>query len=206
MRSLEENIESLSRAMISEAKGEAEQILVSARARADAIRQQAQQQADAQRAEILERAHLEANRLHGQAIATTQLKARTMELEHREKLLDSVFAASSKQLSSVQRWTDYDKTAQRLLHEALVQLHASQAKVQADPPTMKCFTSKVLEQVSNETNTKISLGEPLKQGIGVSVETADGHLHYDNTLENRLNRLQNSLRSPVYRLLIGEKL
>jgi len=205
MRSLEENIESLSRAMISEAKGEAEQILVSARARADAIRQQAQQQADAQRAEILERAHLEANRLHGQAIATTQLKARTMELEHREKLLDSVFAASSKQLSSVQRWTDYDKTAQRLLHEALVQLHASQAKVLADQPTMKCFTSQVLEQVSNETNTKISLGEPLKQGIGVSVETADGHLHYDNTLENRLNRLQNSLRSPVYRLLIGEK-
>ena len=50
MRSLEENIESLTRAMISEAKGEAEQILVSARARADAIRQQAQQQATAERA------------------------------------------------------------------------------------------------------------------------------------------------------------
>ena len=206
MRSLEENIESLTRAMISEAKGEAEQILVSARARADTIRQQAQEQAESQRAEILERAQLEADRLHGQAIATTQLKARTMELEHREKLLDNVFAASSKQLSSVQRWTDYDKTAQRLLQEALVQLHARQAKVEADQSTMKIFTSKVLEQVSKETNTQISLGEPLKQGIGVSVSTADGHLHYDNTLENRLNRLQNSLRSPVYRLLIGEKL
>lgn len=206
MRSLEENIESLTRAMISEAKGEAEQILVSARARADAIRQQAQQQATAERAEILEHARLEAERLHDQVIATTQLKARTMELEHREKLLDSVFTASSKQLSSVQRWTDYDKTAQRLLQGALMQLHASQVKVQADQPTLKFFTSKLLEQVSKETNTQISLGEPLKQGIGVTVETADGHLHYDNTLENRLNRLQNSLRSPVYRLLIGEKL
>jgi vacuolar-type H+-ATPase subunit E/Vma4 len=206
MRSLEENIESLTRAMISEAKGEAEQILVSAQARADSIRQQAQQQAMAQRAEILERAHLEAERLHGQAIATTQLKARTMELEHREKLLDSVFIASSKQLGSVQRWTDYDKTAQRLLHEALTQLRASQAKVQADQPTMKCLTSQVLEQISKDTNTQITLGEPLQKGIGITVETADGHLHYDNTLENRLSRLQNSLRSPVFRLLIGEKL
>jgi vacuolar-type H+-ATPase subunit E/Vma4 len=206
MRSLEENIESLTRAMISEAKGEAEQILVSAQARADSIRQQAQRQAEAQRAEILERAHLEAERLHGQAIATTQLKARTMELEHREKLLDNVFAASSKQLGSVQRWTDYDKTAQRLLYEALTQLRASRAKVQADQPTMKCLTSQVLEQVSKDTNTQITLGEPLQKGIGITVETADGHLHYDNTLENRLSRLQNSLRSPVYRLLIGEKL
>ena len=50
----------------------------------------------------------------------------------------------------------------------------------------------------------MKLAHPLEKGTGVVVETHDGHLQYDNTLETRLNRLQNLLRSPVYHLLMGE--
>jgi vacuolar-type H+-ATPase subunit H len=83
MRSLEENMESLSRAMIGEAKAEAEQAVTEAKARADAIRKKGQEQAEAQRAEILGRARQDAERLRGQVMATTQMKARTTELDHR---------------------------------------------------------------------------------------------------------------------------
>jgi vacuolar-type H+-ATPase subunit E/Vma4 len=38
------------------------------------------------------------------------------------------------------------------------------------------------------------------------VETVDGRRQYDNTLEVRLGRMRNSLRSSVYRLLMGESL
>jgi vacuolar-type H+-ATPase subunit E/Vma4 len=37
------------------------------------------------------------------------------------------------------------------------------------------------------------------------VDAADGKLHYDNTLETRLHRLEGTLRSSVYKVLIGEK-
>jgi vacuolar-type H+-ATPase subunit E/Vma4 len=37
------------------------------------------------------------------------------------------------------------------------------------------------------------------------VNAAGGKLHYDNTLETRLSRLQGSLRSSVYKMLMGEK-
>ena len=119
MRSLEENMESLSRAMASEAKAEAEQAVAEARVKADAIRKKGQEQAEAVRSEVMLRAHQDADRLRGQVIATTQMKARTMELDHREKLLDKVFGDSRKQLPSVQQWTDYNQIALRLLHEAL---------------------------------------------------------------------------------------
>jgi vacuolar-type H+-ATPase subunit E/Vma4 len=204
MRSLDENIEALSRAMLSEAKAEADQILADAQAKADVIRQRAQEQAAAERAEILDKARQEADRLRGQVIATTQMKARTMELEHREKLLDKVFATSRQQLTSVEQRTDYNVIAQRLVREALTQLKSEKVKIKLDARTQNLVSMEALEGISKELKTKVEFGKPLEVGTGVVAETADGHLQFDNTLETRLARLQNSLRSPVYQILIGE--
>jgi vacuolar-type H+-ATPase subunit E/Vma4 len=49
------------------------------------------------------------------------------------------------------------------------------------------------------------MGNPLEEGIGVVVDAADGKLHYDNTLETRLDRLQSTLRASVYKVSMGEK-
>ncbi|MGD0708971.1 MAG: V-type ATP synthase subunit E family protein [Anaerolineaceae bacterium] len=199
-------MEALSRALLAEAKTEAEQILADAKAKADAVRQRTQEQATAERLQLLDRARQEAERNRGQAIATTQLKARTMELEHREKLLDNVFSAARQQLPSVQQWSDYDKIVLSLLREALQQLKASDVLVRADKHTQKYLTDQALKEISKELNVTIKLGKPLEQGTGVIVETSDGHVMYDNTLETRISRLQNTLRSPIYRILIGESL
>lgn len=206
MRSLDENIESLSRAVLSEASAEAEHIVADARAKADAIRQRAQEQAAAERAEIVDRAKQEASRLRGQTVATSQMRARTMELEHREKMLDTVFSNAREQLTSIQTWSDYGQICQRLLREALTQLKAENVVVRADNKSITFLTGPVLADLEKQLNVHLTVGEPITDRIGVSVETTDGHLHYDNTLETRLSRLQNNLRSPVYHLLIGESL
>jgi len=192
--------------MESEAKTEAVQIRTTAQAKADEIRQRARQQAETVRNEILARAQQEADRLRGQVIATTQMKARTLELDHREKLLDGVFDAARKQLSSIEQWSEYNQIALKLLQEAVQQLGASKVTVRADEQTQKALSKQTLEQMSKDLSAEISLGKPLDQGMGIVSETADGHLQYDNTLETRLDRLQNGLRSPVYRILIGETL
>jgi vacuolar-type H+-ATPase subunit E/Vma4 len=206
MRSVDENIEALSHAMLSDAKAEAEQILAESRTKADAIRQKAEDEAAAERAQILERANSEADRLRGQMIATTQMKTRTMELDHREKLLEKVFVAANQQLADVQKRSDYNAIARRLVREALSQLKPSSAKIRADKITQSSLTKQVMDELSKEFNSSLVFGEPLEQGIGVIIETDDGHLQYDNTLETRLSRLQNGLRPPVYRILIGETL
>jgi vacuolar-type H+-ATPase subunit E/Vma4 len=55
-------------------------------------------------------------------------------------------------------------------------------------------------------NAQLQLGEPLAHGLGIVAETIDGHLRYANTLEARLERWQDKLREPAYRLLMGESL
>ncbi len=206
MATEEENIQALSHAVMAEAQSEADQTLEEARKKAEEIRAKSQEQAEAERAKILENANKEADRLRKQTIASAHLKARTLQLEQREELLNRVFEQSRRQLVNAQNNGDYNGTAVSLLKEALGKLGSDSAVVQADEHTQAVFTPETLNAVSKETGVRLELGEPLKQGTGVIVQTKDGHLRYDNTLETRMGRLQDSLRNPIYHLLMGETL
>ena len=206
MKPVEEDIDALSRAILRDAQAEAEQIHEEAEAKVNTIRQRAKEKAESERHAILERAQQDAERLRSQAVATAQLKARTLQLEHREKLLDKVFDTARERLSTIQKRSDYDKVAAQLLREAIAQLNASSAEVRADEATERFLKSTAVDKVSKELDAQISFGKPLESGTGLVVSASDGHLTYDNTVETRLSRLQNSLRSAVYQVLMGEKL
>jgi V-type H+-transporting ATPase subunit E len=201
MTPIAEDIEMLERAILTEAREEAEVMREEAKARAAAVHKRAQEQAAAERKEILERANQDAERLRSQANATAQLKARSVQLEHREKLLDSVFEEVRKQLSAVKDRPDYKDIAALLAREALSQLQASEAEIQADEATRKALN---LNELGRELNGKFSFAGTLEEGTGVIATASGGKLYYDNTLETRLKRLQGSLRSAVYKVLMGE--
>lgn len=205
MKPEEENIERLARAILQEARDEAGQLKADAQAKADAILKRAQQQAESEREVILNRARQDVERLRGQAVASAQLKARTLQLENREKLLDKVFDAARKKLPEVKQRSSFDKVAVQLVREALKQLSVDAAVVSADEETQKVLKNQ-LESISKELNVQITSGDPIKDGTGIVVDAAGGKLHYDNTLETRLKRLQNELRSSVYQVLNGERL
>jgi vacuolar-type H+-ATPase subunit E/Vma4 len=204
MRSIDENIQALTRTVLNEAHAEAEQILAEAQANAQAVRERAQAQASAERAELLAHATQEAERLRGQATASAQLQARTAELERREKLLNSVFDAARQRIPDVQQRADYDQIARDLLRQALINLGGDTVMIRADERTRTALTDHVLAEISAELGVQVTHGAPLEHGVGLIVQTADGHRQYDNTLEARLRRLQNTLRAPVLRLLRGE--
>jgi len=206
MKPEEENIENLSRAILFEAQADAEQIKADAKEKADAIREQAQQRAESERKEIMERAKQEAERLRSQVVATAQMKARTLQLEHREKLLDKVFNTAKEKLSGLQKRPDYDKIVVDLVREAIDQLKVDQAEVRADAASQKALNDQALSNISRELKTQLSIGKTLEEGTGIVIDAYNGRLHYDNTLETRLNRLQGALRSAVYHVLMGEKL
>jgi vacuolar-type H+-ATPase subunit E/Vma4 len=205
MKTEVEDIEMLERAILTEARDAAEQIKAEAKKKVDAIRKRAQEEAEQESKAILDQARQDAERLRSQAIATAQLKARSLELAHREQVLDRVFKAVKEKLPDVQKRSDYDQIAAMLLREALVQLRVNKAEIRADKTTQDILEKKALGEISKELNGQFTIGDTLEEGIGVIVEAADGKLHYDNTLETRLNRLQSTLRASVYKLLMGEK-
>jgi len=204
-RATEENIEPLTRAILKEAEVDAKQMREEAKTKADDIRQRAQVEAEKVRREILDKAQQEADRLRSQTVSSAQLKARTMQLENREKLLDRVFDAAKEKLGDIQKRPDYDQLAAMLLREALVQLRVNKAEIRADPATRAILEKKALNDISSELKGQFTFADNLEEGSGVVIEAADGKLHYDNTLETRLQRLQSTLRSSVHKILMGEQ-
>lgn len=202
MKSEEEDIELLARAIMVEAREEAEHLRAEAKEKAEAIRGHAQEQAESERKSILARAREDADRLHSQSSATSQLKSRSLQLEQREKVLNDVFEDVRKQLDAIKKRPDYGAVAMNLAREALTQLKATEAEIRADAVTQKVLK---LDELSKEFNGKFTFGKPLEEGSGVVVSAAGGRLHYDNTFETRLGRLRGSLRSSVYRVLMGEE-
>ena len=204
MKTETQDIEMLERAILTEARDEAEQIKAEAKEKADTIRKRAQERAEAERKAILDRAREDVERLRGQAVATAQLKSRSLQLAHREQLLDRVFKAVKENLPHVQKRPDYDQIGAMLLREALTQLRVNKAEVRSDETTQKSLKNS-LDEISKELNAELTIGDVLEEGTGVVVDAGDGKIHYDNTLETRLNRLQSTLRSSVYQMLTGEK-
>jgi len=200
-----DDIEMLERAILTEAQDEANQIKAEAKEKADAILKRAQAHAEQERKAILDRARQDSERLVGQSVATAQLKARSLQLAHREQLFDRLFKAVKEKLPDVQKRPDYDQIATLLLREALVQLRVNKAEIRTDKTTQNFLEKKALDEISRELKGQFTLVAPLEEGIGVVVDAADGKLHYDNTLETRLNRLQSTLRASVYKVLMGEK-
>lgn len=200
-----QDIEMLERAILTEAREKADQIRAEAKTKVESIRKRAHERADAERKAILERAQQDAERLRGQAVATAQLKARSLELAHREQLLERVFKAVKEKLPEIQKRPDYDQIAALLLREALTQLTVKKAEIRTDEITLKALKKGALDEISKELGGEFTIAETLEEGRGVVVDAAEGKIHYDNTLETRLERLQGPLRSSVYQLLIGEK-
>lgn len=204
MKPTDENVRMLSKAVLTDVRGDADQALADARAKAEAVRREAELQAEEERRKILAQASVEAELVRSQAIATTQLKARTLQLEQREQLLQAVFEMAQKRLGALQQSKDYEPIAQRLLREAVAQLGAEKVRVRADEATRKCLGESALKKLATDLGTEIEMGDALEGAMGVIVETEGGHRQYDNTLETRLRRMQASLRSPVYHILMGE--
>jgi len=125
-------------------------------------------------------------------------------LEHREKLLDGVFEEVKKQLGAVTKRPDYDAIAALLLREALTELRVHKAEIRADESTQKALKKGALDEIAKELKGEFNIAGALEEGSGVVVDAADGKIHYDNTLETRLRRLQGTLRSSVYKVLMGE--
>ena len=202
----DENIERLSRDILQQAQSEADQLIVEAKGKGEQIKKHAVEEAAAERMRILNQAKRDADRIRSQAVATTQLKARTQKLEAREKLLTEVFATSMEKLASVQQWSDYEAIVEKLALEAIEQIGSKKLIIHADKFTKKLLADSLLKKIKEKFAGTIELGYPLEKCTGLIVTTEDGHLNFDNLLETRMTRLENDLRSPVYHLLMGESL
>ena len=205
LKSIDERIEDLSRAIIEEAHADAEMLKSVAKLKVNVVLEAGQKQAEKIRTEILENAKLEAERLKEERLAEVAIKAKIEWLEKREELLETVFQAVRLRCKSLLESDEYPQALQGLIMDAVGQLQSNQVWLHLDSASRSLLDEKSLDVISQSLGVELHVGDDLTDGIGVIAKDALGHRIFDNTLETRLNRQMESLRSDVYKILMGEE-
>ncbi|MGC9397857.1 MAG: V-type ATP synthase subunit E [Anaerolineae bacterium] len=192
-------------AVISEVQREAREILEEARAKAADYRAKSEAETQKEVEQLLRQARQRAQREREQAVARARLEAQHLKLQRREQLLDAVFEAAEARLDEIPAREDYPALVSHLIREAALRLGGSDHTlvVHADARTQS-VVAEILDDLQGELDIELEMGPPLREGLGIVVETQDGHRRYDNRLETRFTRLKEDLRAPVYRILKGE--
>ncbi len=205
LKSIDERIEDLSRAIIEEAHADAEMLKSVAKLKVNVVLEAGQKQAEKIRTEILENAKLEAERLKEERLAEVAIKAKIEWLEKREELLETVFRTVRLRCKSLLESDEYPQALQGLIMDAVGQLQSNQVWLHLDSVSRSLLDEKSLDVISESLGVEMHVGDDLTDSIGVIAKDALGHRIFDNTLETRLNRQMESLRSDVYKILMGEE-
>lgn len=207
------NVQTLQRAIMEIAQQEIQGILDEAKAKAESIKKQAQDKAQAEGAGILEEARQTAETLVNQAAAKAQLEAQMLKLRRREHLLEQTFDTVRQRLRTLAQRPDYADTVKQLVREAVTYLGEDTFVVEADPVTRAILSEDFLKDLAEELGVSLKLASPETnppteptpfEGTGVVLTTDNGHRRYDNTLEARLARMQDELRTAVYHILMED--
>ncbi|MDX9956293.1 MAG: V-type ATP synthase subunit E family protein [Anaerolineae bacterium] len=201
-----ERFRTLEAAIKAEVRAEVDLLQGEALAQVQRIQREAEAQSALEREKRLQEAASEAAIVGESAVARAQLEAQRLKVLRREQLLTTVFAAAAQRLPVLVEAPDYAETAAALVRDAVRRLNVRAALVvRADTQTCARLDAERLAALSAELGAPLTLGAPLEVGVGVVVETPDGHRRYDNTLSARLDRMRDALRAPVYHILMGDK-
>ena len=151
---------------------------------------------------ILEGSEREAESIRKQILGSAELEARNGTLRSLEDASNRVIQDS---LSAVaeKRPAAYEKALAQLISEG-AQVIGKSATVRCNARDKKVVGS-IVKDLNSKSGLKLSLGEEdIVAAGGVVLESGDGTIRYDNTLEARLDRIRPQLRREIVNALSGE--
>lgn len=197
---------------------EISEMLQKARKEAESIKKAAQQKAQEEEQRILSQgkriAALEGQRI----IAETKLKVRRNKMDAQEEAIAASFEDATEVLEELAEKGEQDKLVYKdimfdLVAAACEIVAGDEVELAFNKRDSSRFDEKMMGElhgfVKKRTGRGVSLS-PAKAAIpclgGVIVRDLEKQVEVDNTLEAKLNRLKESIRVDVAKLLFGDKL
>ncbi len=134
----------------------------------------------------------EADKIKKQIIGSSDLDARNKQLRALEQAVDDVFVKALAQIANTDRNNDYAGLVKALLDESVERLGTTQVIVFTNSKDRNMIQSTISQfqdaEISDETIDCIG---------GVIVQSKDGTMKFDNTLDARIKRLKPLIRKEI---------
>jgi vacuolar-type H+-ATPase subunit E/Vma4 len=190
-----EDVRKEAEALILEAQAEAKESLIIAKKEADETYSVEMVQATA-------KAEAEKRKIE----SLTEVEVRIHMLQTKETLVDAAFEKAFSKLNDFTKTEEYHRYLLRFIHEAVKKVGSKNLIVHVNSADKAWLKQNSLSDLSKELYVDLQLAGEAENCIGgCKIQTLDGKLVYDNTLENRLRQLKSELRLEAARILFAKE-
>jgi len=203
--SAKNGVSAISNDVIGDVQKEAEVIILAAANEAKATLKSAKAQADQIYRAIIRQATVTAEAEKRKIASVTEVEMRNRLLQTKEDLVDIAFEKALVELKNFVETEDYYDYLVKLIQSAAQKMGKKNMVVQVNAKDKDWLTQDLLTRLSKKCHCELKLSDKTEDYLGGCVlQTEDGKIIYDVTLDNRLKELKPVLRVELAKILFGE--
>ncbi|GBE17710.1 V-type ATP synthase subunit E [archaeon BMS3Abin16] len=196
-----DNVDKITSKILEDAEAKSAEIIEHARAESREKLEASRRKGEAARDRLVSEAEKSSDQTRKKIIAESNIKARTIILESKERLIRKAFDAAESELEKIAAGKGYADVLTALTRDTCIELGGGELEVivrDADEKVISKAAKAIEKEVKAATSvdTKISVSTDAI-GPGVIVKGKSGKVEIDSTFKNRLELLRPSLRLKV---------
>jgi vacuolar-type H+-ATPase subunit E/Vma4 len=138
--------------------------------------------------------------------SVAEVEMRNQLLQSKEELVDTTFDKALARIKEFAATEEYHRYLLKLIEEATKRIGQKKLALQVNAKDKAWLTQDTLNRLSKKLNCGLTLLDQTEDYIGgFKIQTVDGKITYDSTLDNRLRELKPVLRVEVAKVLFGKE-
>jgi V/A-type H+-transporting ATPase subunit E len=185
---------------------EAEAIIIAAENEAKETLKAAKEQADQKYQAIINQAKTKAENERRKIASVTEVEMRNRLLQTKEDLVNTAFEKALIKLEDFVTTEKYHEYLLKLIEEVAERIGQKNLVVQVNAKDKAWLTQDILNLLSKKLHCELKLSDQTEDCVGgCKIQTVDGKITYDSTIDNRLQELKPALRVEVAKILFGKE-
>ena len=204
--SIKKGLSAIANEVLKDVGSEAETIIQQAESQAKDILRKAKQDADLTYKTIIEEAAANTLAETRRIDSLAEVEVRNMLLQTKEELLDEVFSKAISKLQDLTKTEAYHQLLLDLIQDAAKKMTAKNLLVQLNATDQAWLTHDKLSQLSERLQINLKIAKKPENFLGgCRVQTLEGDVIYDNSLESRMEQFKPDLRLKVSKAMFAEE-
>jgi V/A-type H+/Na+-transporting ATPase subunit E len=203
--SVKNGVSAISSEVLGDIQKEAEAIISAAENEAKETLKAAKHEADQKYRDMISHAKVKAEAERRKIASVTEVDLRNRLLQTKEDLVDVAFAKALAEFKNFVETDEYHGYLIKLIENTAKKIGQNDLVIQVNSRDAAWLTQEQLKTMAKKLHSELKLAETTEQFIGgCIIQTADGKIIYDSTIDTRLEELKPTLRVEVAKILFGE--
>jgi V/A-type H+/Na+-transporting ATPase subunit E len=192
--------------VLGDVQKEAEAIIADAQRQAKEVLQQAKAEAEKQYAQVLVEGKAKAEAEKRKIDSLTEVEIRNSLLSAKETLVEATFVKAGENLEAFVKSNKYHIYLTQQIENSTQKIASENLIVQVNRQDKKWLTQQTLNKIAKKQKITLQLSKQTLDCIGgFKIQSADGKIVYDDTLDHRLEELRPALRVEAAKILFGRQ-